>query len=146
MEPRLQAKLELVVEVLRRGNAQTIVAHGGSMTAAIRNGATITLAPVHALAPHGRVRVVRPPELGDVVAVATPRVGLVVHRVVGVDSGGRMLVKGDACPSPDGWFSIDDIAAVVVDVDGHAVPPPTRPPPRWRRGVRRLLRLVLPLG
>lgn len=129
--------LELVVEVLRRGHAQSIVARGGSMTPAIVDGARLTLAPLTPAA-----RRAHPLALGDVVAVATPRVGLVVHRVVGVDSAGRVLVKGDANPSPDGWFERAALVARVVDVDGGPVSPPLPFPPRWRRGFRRLRALI----
>jgi hypothetical protein len=135
---RAQAAVELVVDVLRRGRAQFVIARGGSMTAAIRDGARVGLAPLR----DRRGRVVRRPKLGEVVAVASPRVGFVVHRVVGVDSAGRLLVKGDANPAPDGWFDLEEIAAIADDVDGAPVSPPRSPPPRWRRGLMRLAALL----
>ncbi|HEY4224118.1 MAG TPA: S24/S26 family peptidase [Myxococcota bacterium] len=126
------AALELVVEVLRTGAPQTLVARGGSMAGAIRDGARLTLVPLG-------VRK-RAPALGDVVAVATPRVGLIIHRVVGVDARGLLLIKGDACPSPDGWFSLRDIVGIVADIEGNPVPPPKPAPARWRRGLARIAR------
>ncbi len=125
------ARLDLVIEVLRRGNGQTIIARGGSMQAAIRNGATLTLAPL-----------ARPPRLGEVVAVTNARVSLMVHRVVGIDAAGRVLTKGDACPSPDGWFAPQEVVGLVVSVDGGPVRGPTPTPPRWRRALRRLWSLA----
>ena len=130
-DPRRDAAtLELLVEVLRSGARQTIRARGGSMEAAIHDGARIGLAPIQG-----------DPRLGDVVAVATPGLGLVIHRIVGIDGRGGYLIKGDACVSPDGWFTRADIVAGVFDVDGLPLSAPVRPPPRWRRALRRLLAL-----
>jgi hypothetical protein len=79
-----------------------MVARGGSMGAAIPHGSRITLEP-------------RPVALGDVVAarVGVPR-RLVIHRVIGVDDTGALLLCGDTCVDVDGWVMPADVLGVVV--------------------------------
>lgn len=119
---------ELLHDVLARRSG-VIVARGQSMTPAIRSGA--------------RVRLERRSDFahGDVVAA---RIGgaLFIHRIVGIDGAGKLLVKGDACPGPDGWVDPSAVIGVVSGVDDRPVPPRTAPVPRWRRGVARLSRAV----
>lgn len=123
------AAVELLAEVLSTRGRHRMVARGGSMKPAIPSGAE-----VHMM--HGAVA-----QLGDVVA-ARVHGALIVHRVVGIDAKGTVLLKGDACPAPDGWVAPRDILAIVeaVDVGGgpHAVGPPSPAQPRWRRAVERL--------
>jgi hypothetical protein len=124
------AALDLLVDVLRDGREQTITARGSSMAPAIPHGARLTLAPFARGAD---------PRLGDVVAVRTPTLGLLVHRVVGVRCERRrarstlaaVLLRGDACAEPDGWFSPQDVLARVL-LDGVS-PPAAGAMPRARR-------------
>jgi hypothetical protein len=79
------ALVDLLRAVLERGEPFWFEAPGFSMSPFIRDGDTITVAPL-AGAPPGR---------GDVVAFLRPGSGkLVVHRVVG-RRGGLFLVRGD---------------------------------------------------
>jgi hypothetical protein len=41
---------------------------------------------------------------------------------VGKDAHGAFLLKGDACPAPDGWIGAFDVLGVVVTADGAPVP------------------------
>lgn len=78
---------ELMQAVLEKGGRFRFCAHGGSMTPFIRDGDTLTIAPLEG----------RPPRLGEVVAFSCPienQPKLVVHRVVGRQGSG-FIVQGD---------------------------------------------------
>lgn len=126
--------VDLLADLLARRGEHCLVAHGQSMKGAIASGNVIRLRHVARTAPIA---------FGDVVAARGAGV-LIVHRVVGRDAHHRLLLKGDACPWPDGWIARDDVMAVVVavdDGDGFApVSPPGPPSPRWQRAFRRLRR------
>ncbi len=123
--------VDLLADVLLRHGAARVVARGSSMTPAIPSGARAELVPPGALT-HG-----------DVVA-ARVRGSLVMHRVVGLDFAGRALLKGDACPSPDGWVERGCVLARVEAIDDGSgerpVPAATRALPRWRRVLARVRR------
>lgn len=124
-----EVAVELLGEVLRRRGEQALVARGGSMKPTILGGARVHLASTSGA------------QLGDVVAARVNGTFL-VHRVVGMDSKGRLLLKGDACPGPDGWIDPRDVVAKVASIDDGSgprpVPPAGLPLPRWRRGLARL--------
>ncbi len=78
---------EFMQAVLEKGSLFRFCARGGSMTPFIRDGDTITIAPMAN----------RPPRLGEVVAFSHPaeeRSKLVVHRVVGRRETG-FIIRGD---------------------------------------------------
>ena len=77
-------------------------ARGSSMAGAIRDGDLVRLVP-----PSGDVAV------GDVVMAALPDDRLVIHRVVRVDAGGAVRLRGDSC-----WRSDPPVprAAVIAAV------------------------------
>jgi hypothetical protein len=124
--------IDLVVDVLRSGRPQRIIARGGSMEPAIANGAQIEIVPL-----------ARAAALGDVLVVRTAQHGLLIHRVIGVRGDGHVLLRGDACADPDGWIAPDDVLGRAL-IDGAAPPPlRPRPPATWRAAlVRRLGRLA----
>ncbi len=100
---------DLLEDVLRERGTHRLVARGSSMRPAIRDGATLVLRATDEVA------------FGDVVA-ARIHGALVVHRVVGVDARGALLLQGDACPAPDGWVERRDVLGVVVTSDAARVP------------------------
>jgi hypothetical protein len=137
-DARLAIAVDLLADVLARHGAHRMVAHGQSMKGAIVSGSVIH---IRSVAPN------EPIAFGTVVAARMDG-ALLVHRVVGRDARDRLLLKGDACPWPDGWIVRDDVVGIVVaveNVDDEAGPSPVsapRPPlPRWRRALRRLQRL-----
>lgn len=69
-----------------------IPVRGASMWPALRAGDALELVPLDG-----------PVSPGDVV-LARMAPGLVAHRVLAV-SADRVLLQGDACPSPDGWVA-----------------------------------------
>ncbi|MCC7070206.1 MAG: methyltransferase domain-containing protein [Deltaproteobacteria bacterium] len=125
------AAVELLGEVLSRHGVHRMVARGGSMRPAIPSGTRLRLARASSAT------------LGDVVAARCNGM-LVIHRVIGVDAQGRMLIKGDACSAPDGWIDgrdlVGKVAALEDDKGARAVPPCSAPTPRWRRGLGRVAR------
>lgn len=131
------AATELLGEVLSQRGRHRMMARGGSMKPAIPSGTEVHL-----------VRAATP-SLGDVVA-ARVHGKLLLHRVVGVDASGGVLLKGDACPAPDGWVAPHDVLGTVQAVDdgsgARPVPPPSASSPRWRRGLLRLARARRALG
>lgn len=133
---REDAAVALVADVLARGKTVDVVARGGSMSGAIPHGSRVALEP-----PRGVV-------LGDVAAVRHHDLFL-IHRIVGIDGQGRALLKGDACPSPDGWFAPSEILGRVAFIDDgrgrRTVPPATTPTPRWRRALGRFGRAAAAL-
>lgn len=125
------AATDLLGEVLRSRGVHFLVARGGSMRPAIPSGTQVRLE--HA----------RSATLGDVVA-ARMNGSLVIHRVIGLDSTGHMLIKGDACPTPDGWIEHRDLIGKVASIDdgsgARTVPPCSTPPAGCRRAVGRVAR------
>jgi SAM-dependent methyltransferase len=107
-DARIRNQRALAVEALQR--SVDMIARGGSMSPFIPSGS--------------RIRVVEgAPQLGDVVA-ATVDGELVVHRVVGCDAAGHLLLKGDASAWPDGWVAPAEIIgkiAVVQPAPRHRV-------------------------
>ena len=92
---------------MARDSPLRMVARGASMAPFIRDGDTLTIAPVHG----------RRPGVGEVVAVSLPGTGqLVVHRLV-ARVGSRWLVRGDNAPEPDGVVGHDDIVGFVSRVE-----------------------------
>lgn len=92
---------ELLQAVLEKGGLFRFCAHGGSMTPFIRDGDTLTIAPLEG----------RPPRIGEVVAFSCPvenQPKLVVHRVVGRQGSG-FVVQGDGngcAPEIVSWQNI----------------------------------------
>lgn len=106
-------KLELLLDAVARGVPQTMIARGSSMWPALRSGDRLELSrPTFSI------------PLGAVVAVRPARGGFFIHRVCGVRADGALLVKGDHCPKPDGWFAPREVVAVVTraEREGRAVP------------------------
>ncbi len=100
-----KAFVELLRAVVQKGALFRLQAGGVSMYPFICNGDVLTLAAANEI------------ELGDVVAVCGAESGgLIVHRVV-ARCGEGLLVKGDFCVVPDGFYSPQDIAAKVVRVE-----------------------------
>lgn len=128
---------ELLADVMAARGHHRMVARGASMTPAIPSGAQVELVRAAALDP------------GDVVA-ARVHGSLFVHRIVGVDAAGQVLLQGDACRSPDGWVAPRDVLGRVASIDDgdgrRAVPATQRPVARWRRGMARLRRALRALA
>lgn len=101
-------KLELLLDAVARGVPQTMIARGSSMWPALRSGDRVELSPP-----------TFPISVGTVVAVRRGGTFL-IHRACGVRADGALLVKGDHCPKPDGWFAPDEVVAVVARVQRRA--------------------------
>ncbi len=99
------AAADLAVAQLEAGHPVTVVARGGSMRPLIRDGDALRLAPCDGAVPVGAVVLLRGPDGGFGV----------IHRVI-ARWGGRLWVKGDALPQPDGWFPPAAVLAQVVAV------------------------------
>jgi hypothetical protein len=95
--------IELASHVTRDGYSFRFIAHGHSMQPFILDGDTLEVVPL----------VNQKPTLGDVLLVKTKPDQLLAHRVIGIRDN-LLLIRGDACPNPDGWFSIDQIIGKVV--------------------------------
>lgn len=94
--------LPLLLEHLRAGRPVTVRARGASMRPSLRDGDVITLTPrVH-------------PRRGDV-ACAVRAGSLRLHRVVATE-GERVLLRGDALLTDDGWFEPTEVYGVVRDI------------------------------
>jgi hypothetical protein len=81
----------------------------------IRDGDVLTLAPRSG----GRLR------LGDIVAYVNPADGkIAVHRIISRRAG-KVTIKGDNVPAPDGTFAEDCVLGIVrrVERDGRVVRP-----------------------
>jgi hypothetical protein len=105
---------DLIRDVMAHGKPFRFQASGISMSPLIRDGDTITLAPLAK----------RPPRLGDVLAFIRPDINkLMVHRVVGIRKG-RLLLKADNGTQPDGWVDPQGILGRVVQVDHQQQPYP----------------------
>ncbi len=126
-------RLALLEELLRRGQRATVRARGGSMWPALRDGDVLTLQGItEALnlqglkysAPSGEITKdldLQSIKHRDAVAV---RCGdaLVIHRAVRI-LGDAVLLRGDACPAPDGAFPLSAVLGRVAAVrrNGRAV-------------------------
>jgi signal peptidase I len=92
----------LTRQILQAGHAVRFQAGGGSMQPGIRDGDILEVAPVRV----GQIR------RGDVLLFEADGGRVLAHRVL---KTGRLqgevvvLLKGDACPNPDGWFQADHI-------------------------------------
>jgi len=127
--------LDLVRATIARGHTARFVARGGSMREAIVDGTVLVWAPL-----------TRAVALGDVLAVVDDAGRLLVHRAIGVRTDGAFLLSGDANRAPDGWFTRDDVLAIVtaaVDEAGVeraiSAPRPPKPEPLGAK-VRRLMK------
>ena len=134
--------LELLVEALARGHPQRMRALGTSMWPTIPGGSLLELSPADPA---------HPPNPGDVVAVRSRDGRFLVHRVCGVRGDGARLLMGDHCLKPDGWFSLDEVVALVTRMDDgagwRAVPRQKTPmPPLLHRARRRLARFFTELS
>ncbi len=101
-----RALLTLIQAVLSKGKLFRFRAPGNSMHPFVRNGDTLTLAPIR-----------RRPRVGDIVAFIHPfRANVVVHRVIEVRKT-ACLIRGDAAsPGCDGWVPFDRILGRVVRI------------------------------
>jgi phage repressor protein C with HTH and peptisase S24 domain len=107
-----QEFVALISAVLDQGRPFRFQAPGVSMSPLIRDGDTLTLAPLAG----------RTPRLGDVLAFISPATNtLMVHRVVTVRHG-RLLLKADNGTRPDGWVDPQGILGRVVRVDHQGQP------------------------
>jgi signal peptidase I len=98
---------ELMASVLHTGTPFRFQASGSSMDPFIKNGDVITVTP-----PAGKGAF-----WGDIVAFTDPSNGrLTVHRVVR-NAKGRILVKGDNSPQPDGWIGQEQILGGVTTIE-----------------------------
>ena len=104
--------LDLFAELLGRGLPVTILARGGSMRPALRDGDVLTVAPLSG-----------PARVGEVVAARRGRL-LALHRVHEVQ-GGRVRLCGDACAQDDGFFTPGELLgrAVAVRRAGRTLTP-----------------------
>jgi len=101
---------DLAAPVLRDGYRLRFQACGGSMGPFIKDGDVLEVAPLE----KGRVR------HGDVLLVEAGDGRWLAHRVIktGRRDGERcFLLKGDACPAPDGWFDTKHLLGRVLIVD-----------------------------
>lgn len=114
------AAVDLVRELLARGQSVRFVARGQSMWPAILDGDRLTLAPRGGAVRAGTGKA-EPVRLGAVVFLPTADFG-VAHRVV-ARVGPWCCLKGDAAVAIDGWFRAERLVARVVAVerDGRAV-------------------------
>ena len=57
------------------------------------------------------------PEAGDVILFMNGNTGrYVVHRLWKIE-GARVLIWGDNCPAPDGWFQMEEVLGKVVLIE-----------------------------
>ncbi|MFZ9886672.1 MAG: S24/S26 family peptidase [Myxococcota bacterium] len=119
---RDDAALHLILEAVARGSAVCMRAAGSSMWPSIPGGTMVELAP----------RGPAPLLPGAVVAARRDNGAFLIHRVRGVRHDGSVLLQGDNCSRPDGWFEAREICAQVCRIDlGHGfVPVSSAPLPR----------------
>lgn len=99
--------MELIEAVHEKGAPFRFKANGYSMTPAIRNGDIITVSPLANLSI----------KRGDVVAFRHPeRPQMLVHRVLR-KKGDHFLIKGDNCPTVDGWIPAENILGLITRVE-----------------------------
>lgn len=104
MSPADDVHLALLLDLLARGKDAQFIARGPSMRTALEDGDSVRLAPCLA-----------PPNMGDVVLVQRDA-DLLLHRVVGLRGAPctHVLLMGDHCPAPDGWFAVGTLRAVAT--------------------------------
>ncbi len=104
--------LELVCDLLNEGRSASFVARGSSMHPVIRDGDRIVIEPTEAdeLKP-GEVALYLPelPDGGQ---------GMVVHRFLGRNRTGHLLMRGDACPAVDPLVPPEWVVGRVTEVAG----------------------------
>jgi hypothetical protein len=102
---------DFLAAVVERGAEFRFTARGASMYPFIRDGDAVTVSPLG----------VRPPRVGDVVAVRNVgAASLVVHRIVAQD-GARYTTRGDNAGGADDSVPYSDLLGVVTRVErrGH---------------------------
>jgi signal peptidase I len=100
---------DLAGQILQSGHLLRFQASGSSMQPFIHDGDILEVAPLSGK--HVRS--------GEVLLVEAVNGDWLAHRVVKTrNRDGRLaiLIKGDACSYPDGWFGLDDILGRVVTV------------------------------
>ena len=130
---RSDVALELIFEALSKGHPQTMIAHGHSMGASLPSGSQVLLTPAREI------------RLGQVIALFEPHQPFLIHRVVGLRRDGAFLLKGDANPEPDGWFSPQAMRAGVYAYKWdnrwkHPTYTPLPPVSMWLRMQRKAAR------
>jgi len=102
-----QEILGLLKDVQNRGGSLRLTAKGDSMKPTIRNGDTISIAPVPV---HGVGK-------GDIVLFRKwEKTQITVHRIININ-GRNYLVRGDNAEEDDGWISDEMIKGVVTGLD-----------------------------
>lgn len=107
---------DLAGAVLCDGRRLRFQARGGSMGPFIVDGDVLEVAPLG----KGRVR------RGDVLLAEAGDGRWLAHRVIKIgrcDGERWFLLKGDACPAPDGWFDTERLLGrvLIVDRDGWRI-------------------------
>ena len=101
---------DLAGQILQSGHRLRFRASGGSMQPFIQDGDILEVDPF--VGEHVR--------RGDVLLVEATDGRWLAHRVVKTgqhDNKFALLIKGDACPYPDGWFGLDDVLGRVLVVE-----------------------------
>jgi len=99
--------MELIEAVHEKGASFRFQAPGRSMTPAIRDNDLITISPLGGLIPRR----------GDVIAFRHPeRPQMLVHRVLHAKEK-KYYVKGDNCPTADGWVPAENILGLITKVE-----------------------------
>lgn len=99
--------MELIEAVHEKGAAFRFQAAGHSMVPSIRDNDVITVSPLGETVPRR----------GDVIAFRHPeRPQMLVHRVLHAE-GRKFFVKGDNCPTADGWVPLENVLGLVTGVD-----------------------------
>lgn len=132
---RDDAALAVLLDAVARGHAVCMTAQGSSMWPAIPGGTLVELSPLGTEAPAP----------GAVVAARRGDGVFLIHRVRGVRHDGGVLLQGDNCPRPDGWFRQSELCAQVRRVDlGRGLAPvspvPLPRPSLPRRALAKLQR------
>ncbi len=99
--------MELIEAVHEKGAAFRFQAKGHSMAPTIRDNDIITISPLGDIVPRR----------GDVLAFRHPeRPQMLVHRVLHA-KGKRYFVKGDNCPTADGWVPAENVLGLITSVE-----------------------------
>jgi signal peptidase I len=101
--------MELIEVVHEKGSSFRFQAAGHSMTPAIRDDDVITVSPLKDILPRR----------GDVVAFRHPeRPQLLIHRVLHAHAQEkRYFIKGDNCPTADGWIPAENVLGLITGVE-----------------------------